>query len=159
MDDLIVTTTAEGQLGEHFIEPFIPDANDVIGSGAGSTGGAGSFANVDEIPPDGGTSYNEFTAPGTDRYETPNLGYTPGSIHCVTVMAQAARDGTITSAQTICATDTGGGGVTEALGVSNSMGAAGAYVGWQDTFNVDPDTTVAWTSAGLDDLRVGIKFA
>ena len=50
-------------------------------------------------------------------------------------------------------------GVTEALGVSNSMGAAGAYVGWQDTFNVDPDTTVAWTSAGLDDLRVGIKFA
>jgi hypothetical protein len=159
VDDIIVTTTAEGRLGEHFLPPMIPTGNDVIGSGAGSTGGSGTFANVDEIPPDGATSFNEFTATGTDRYSTANLGFTPASIHCVTITNQAARDGTIISAQVVCATDTGGGGATEALGTATGLGASGVYVPWQSTFNVDPDTAAAWTSAGLDDLRIGVKFS
>ena len=159
IDDIIVTTAAEGQLSEFFLPLLLPTGNDVIGSGAGSTGGAGTFANVDELPPDGGTSYNEFTAGGTDRYTAANLGYTPATIHSVTVMNQAARDGTITAAQTVCATDTGGGGPTEALGTSTGLGAAGVYVPWQDTFNVDPNTAAAWTITGLDDLRIGVKFS
>lgn len=157
-DDFIITTAAEGQLGEHFLPGMVPDGNDLINSEATSTGGAGSFGNVDEIPPDGDTSYNEFTVTNKDRYTTANLGWTPASVHCVTVFGYAARDGTLTQAELICATDTGGGGVTEAFGTIDGLAGAGVYAPWQDTFNVDPDTAAAWTPAGLDDLRVGVRF-
>ena len=142
-DDFIVTTGTEGRLGEHFLTSLIPDGNDSIGSGVGSTGGAGSFTNVNEIPPDDGTTYNEFTAAGTDRYTTGNLSFTPASIHSVTVLGKAARDGVITQAQTVCATDSQGGGVTETLGAVTGLGAAGVYVPWQDVFITDPDTSTA----------------
>jgi hypothetical protein len=131
VDDIIVTTAAEGRLDEHFLPALIPDGNDQIQSGAGSTGGAGTFANVDEIPPDGGTSYNDFAVAGTDRYTTGNLGYTPASIHSVTVLNEGALGDktTITQAQTVCATDTGGGGDTEALGSIERLGDEGLRVG------------------------------
>jgi hypothetical protein len=139
-DDFIVTTEAEGRLEEHFLTHMTLSGNDVIGSGAGSTGGAGTYANADEIPPDEGTTYNEFTAAGSDRYLTTNLGYTPSKVHGVTVMGQAARDGTITQAQTICAVDAGGGAV-EGLGTISGLGAGGVYAPWQDTFTTDPSTS------------------
>jgi hypothetical protein len=157
IDDIIVTTAAEGRLDEHFLSPMQADGNDQIQSGAGSTGGAGTFDNIEEIPPT--AAYNEFTAAGTDRYTTGNLGYTPANIHSVTVMARAAREGSLDTLQTVCATDTGGGGVTEALGTTFGGASAGAYSPWQDTFNTDPDTTAAWTITGLNDLRVGVKVS
>ena len=156
VDDLIITTEEEGRLGEHFLPRMALAGNDSIGSGAGSTGGTGTYANVDEIPPDEGTSYNEFTSTGTDRYTTTNLGYTPASIHCVTVLGQAARDGTITQGQTVAASDSGGSGVTEALGAVSGLGAAGVYAAWQDSFNTDPDTSTAIAEANTGTDFFGI---
>lgn len=157
IDDIIVTTVSEGRLDEHFARLMIPDGNDVINSEATSTGGAGDYTNVDEVPPDDGTTYNDFTVTNTDRYTTANLGYTPASIHCVTVMAKARDGDGLGTAQTVCATDSGGGGATEALGAAYTLSTA--YEAWQDVFNVDPDTASAWTSTGLDDLRIGINFS
>jgi hypothetical protein len=159
VDDIIVTTAAEGQLGERFLPGLAPEGNDLINSEATSTGGAGSFSNVDEIPPDGDTSYNEFTVANRDRYTMENLGWTPADVHAVTLFGYAARDGTLTQFELLCATDTGGGGVTEAFGPIEGLASAGVYAPVQATFNVDPDTAVAWTPAGLDDLRAGGRFS
>jgi hypothetical protein len=145
-DDIVITDAVEGQLGEHFLVPMVVGGADTAASASGTpdnTSAATRWNNVKEIPPDEGTSYNEFTATGTDRYTTTNLGYTPESVHSVSVIGQGARDGTITQAQTVCATDSSGGGVTEALGTISGLGGAGVYVGWQDVFPVDPGSTIA----------------
>lgn len=159
IDDIVVTTAAEGQLPEQYIHAKRPNGNDSVGSGAGSTGGAGDYTNVNETPPDSGTSFNEFTSGGSDRFTTESLGFTPTSIHSVTVLNEATREGSIMSAQAICATDTAGGGVTEALGAVTGLASAGYYTGWQSVFNVDPDTGTSWTPAGLADLRIGATFS
>jgi len=149
-DDIVVTTAAEGRLGEYFIPPMIPDGVDVADSG-------GSASNINTIPPD--SNYNTFTSAGRDRYTTANLAWTPEDIHSVTVINKGARDGTISQSQTVCATDTGGGGPTEALGTATGPAAASAQTTWQDVFNTDPNTAAAWTASGLDDLRVGVKYS
>ena len=117
-DDIIITTEDEGMLGEHFLIRMDVDGDDSIASSTGVPDDTASnrYTNVDELTPDGGTSYNEFTAGGTDRYTTANLGFTPASVHSVTAVNQAARDGTITQAQTVVATNSSGTGPTEALG-------------------------------------------
>lgn len=155
VDDIIITTAAEGQLGEHFIVPLVPDGDDVTGLTPST--GVNNYALVDEIPPVT-TDYNEATATlQEDTYTfqglVADLGWTPPSIHCVTLLGYSGRDGTIAQSNLIMkpvATQYFAGAVT--------LPAAPDYLLTQNTWTLNPETASAWAVSEVDALKAGIRF-
>lgn len=154
IDDVIVTDNVTGRLDERYITSVWPDSDVAIG--LTPTPGPTSYTGVDERPPST-AEYNTATAAlQEDIYGTSNLSYTPASIDFVNVHAFAARDGAITLGELICRS-----GAVTSYSATKAL-TAGTYYPYSSISNIwdaDPNTGVAWLTAGVNAMSCGIRFS
>jgi len=116
-------------------------------------GGTGTHASaVNEQTADGDTSYvNDGTSGHQDLYNYALLGYSPVNITGVMVHSylKDPSAGSI-NFQTVCKS-----GATTSLGLSTVT--PGIYQMMQTPFPTDPNTSAAWTQAGINAAQFGIK--
>jgi hypothetical protein len=151
-DDVIVTTNAEGRPNEVFIVSQSPNGNDAIQS-TSSGGGAGTFANVDEVP-FATADYNIFTSGQQDIYTTTLLPYIPTAVLAVKVRPFAEREGTIVAVQSILVS-----GAVTTTATAYVPAAAGVFASNDTIYNTDPNTGAAWTFAGVNAVLIGARFS
>lgn len=150
IDDVIVTTAAEGMPSEAFIIPLLPTSNVSIASDS-SGGGAGTYANIDEIP-QSASEYNEFDSSESDEYGIENLTYTPATIYGEKISLYAARDGAVTTATTVVTV-----GVST-LSYPNAIGSSATYEIVEDILNSKPGGG-AWTAATINSQTISVGFS
>jgi hypothetical protein len=114
--------------------------------------GISNYAMVDELKMDSNTSYVYGAVAGqTDIYNLADLTVTPTAIPLVVVRHSFAKSDTGARTAT---TEIRSGGVTQDQA---AVTLATTYQ-WQDTYlTVDPNTSAAWTLAGVNALQVGPK--
>jgi hypothetical protein len=154
VDDMVITDVTEGRINEHFIVGLVPTSDDVVAMTPSV--GINNFATVDEIPPST-ADYNEGLVSGNqDTYGHGVLPWSPASIHSVGLNGYAARDGTITQGQLVMKSNV----TTSLLPVTPHTlpASAGVYEVFQEHWTLDPDTAAAWSEAGVNASKIGIKF-
>ena len=148
----MLTTNAEGRIQETYVTALSPSSDDVIAS-TSSLGGAGTYANVDEIPLDA-TNYNEFASGSQDTYGITSLSFTPATIYGEKISLYASRDGAVTHVQAVVSSSN-----TLVTGSLQSVGASATYIVIEEIFNQDPATSAAWTPSGINSQKIGARFA
>lgn len=157
-DDIALNDTTGGAdnswCGDGHIECLKPNANgdqsDLVGQDGNSTD---NYANADEVPSDGDTTYNESDV--TDEYDLYNCEAFDGSGKTIQRVWPEGR-----------ARDTVASGGECQLGVksgstedwSSNLALLTSYtriVGSEYTTN--PDTSAGWTDSDLDGIQVGFK--
>ena len=131
-------------------------------SGAGTisiwatlTGVTDNWAQVNQGPYPTATSYNISTTPGDeDLYEFDALSTTPAQIYSVGIKAVAYLNGTGVRTMDIRTKSnvTTSSGSLSAQSVPSSVTQYGSY------FDTDPHTSAAWTAAGLNAARHGMRL-
>ena len=141
---------ANARINDSTIETIVP-------TGAGNytqfTPSAGSnWQNVDEIPPNDDTDFNDTTTVGNiDSFTHAALSGSPNTISAVIVNVRAKN------------TTTGSGSVAPFVrsSTTDSPGTAQAlntnYQDFQAVYNTDPATSVAWTTSGVNSCEFGYK--
>ncbi len=150
IDDVIVTTAAEGMPSEAFIVPLSP-TSDISISSDSSGGGAGTYANIDEIPQTS-AEYNEFDSGETDIYGIENLTYAPATIYGEKISLYAARDGAVTTATTVVTVG------MASLSYPNAIGSSATYEIVEDILNLKPGGG-AWTAATINNQTIAVGFS
>lgn len=156
IDDVYVCnglgTTNNTFLGDVTVEAVVPSGNGtssvLVGSDADSTN---NYLLVDENPPSSADYVGSATAGNKDTYAMGNLTGTPTSILGVVVNSYVAKS------------DTGAkfsrpvvrSGVTDYVGSSAAL--ATSYTARQDVWETDPNTAVAWTTAGVNAIEAGFE--
>lgn len=138
-------------LGDSRVREQYPDA-------AGDTtqwtpqGFGNNWQNVNENPADADSTYNTTaTITNTDLYNLAATGAT-GTINGVQITAMCRKDDVgARSAATRIKT-----GVTEFTG--STIALLTTYVCLMTLYNVNPDTTIAWTVSDLNALQAGIRL-
>jgi len=158
-DDLYVCDDAGSApyntfLGDCRVDTIRPNGNgttsDFLGSDADSTD---NYLHVDEVLPDGDTSYVESLTVGhIDLYTLESLPVTPGTIFGVQAVAIAKKDDA--GART--------GNHVLRTGATNYTGTAfapsiGSYLGFESIWEENPNTAVPWVNADITGLEAGIK--
>jgi hypothetical protein len=158
IDDLIafdnstgVPTVANFPLGSRQITTLRPVSDGAVNF-ATLSAGTTHFNLVNEVNPDGDTSYCEDGASGhQDLFNMSALGFTPAGI--TTIMANAYMEtgvpGTINN-QMVCKS-----GATTTP--SSSLVTSNVYSTRQASFPQDPNTSAAWTPSGLAAAQFGYK--
>jgi hypothetical protein len=120
--------------------------------GSGSNPGAANWMAVSEIPPDDNSSYVTDATPGDiDRYTFPSIAGSTVKAVAVNIRTQKDDAGTRTiRAVTKSAGTTADSGTDFALSLSS-------YADFQGVFETDPNTGVAWTTAGVNAAEFGMK--
>lgn len=120
------------------------------------TGLAANWPQVDENPPLGDKSYNSSaTVSQEDLFSFPALASTPTTIYTVAVKANVAR--TDAGARTINLRTKSG--ATTGNGSTPGISPPVSY-GWVSShFDLNPDTGLAWTAAGVNGAKHGIQIA
>lgn len=115
--------------------------------------GVSNYALVDEISGDVSDYVESGTSGDQDTYEYSDLGFTPTEINAVMVNSyvQNPNAGTI-NYQQIAKSN-----VSTATGASTKTPSSPKTA--QAPFYTDPDTSVAWTAAGVNAAQFGIKVA
>jgi hypothetical protein len=148
IDDVYITNGGT-RLGESRVVVLYPNADTADADWTPSTG-VDHFATVDETTVNGDTDY---VASGTvgdlDLYEMSDLGVTPDSIHAVQVTMCARKD----DAATREVRSKVKSGATTANGAPHALTAN--YVYYRDIFETDPSISTAWTSGGVNAMRIG----
>jgi hypothetical protein len=148
IDDVYITNGGT-RLGESRVVVLYPNADTADADWTPRTG-VDHFATVDETTVNGDTDY---VASGTvgdlDLYEMSDLGVTPDSIHAVQVTMCARKD----DAATREVRSKVKSGATTANGAPHALTAN--YVYYRDIFETDPDTSMAWTSGGVNATQIG----
>jgi hypothetical protein len=158
IDDIVVYDNSTGAPA-HVAFPLnsrqittIRPASDGTVSFATVVGGTGTHSSaVNEVNPDGTTSYvSDSTSGHQDLYNYGALGYTPTNITGVMVnnYLENPNAGTI-NFQTACKS-----GATTTLGTSTLTPST--YKTVQTAYNIDPNTSAAWTAAGVNAAQFGI---
>lgn len=139
--------------------PSLPEISIALPTGSGNysswADGTGStFAEVDEIPHDGSTTYLQNTA-GTDvahtlaAQDSGTLGISDiEAVKVIAIMAEASAGITL-------------GGVRLRSGSTDSDSTATdigdtTYVAIQKILATDPNTSASWTESGFDAIEVGV---
>lgn len=138
-------------LGPRLITTLRPTSDGVCNF-ATLSAGTTHFNLINEVNPDGDTSYVEDGTSGhQDLLNFPGLGYIPTDISCAVVNAYMKTGviGTINN-QMVCKS-----GATTAA--SASATTASTYITQQQGFGADPNTSAAWTLAGLTAAQFGYK--
>lgn len=140
-----------GWIGDCRVDTLNPSAAGSVDDWTPSAGA--NYECVDEANVDGDTSYVESsTNAQKDLYAIGNLPHNPSAIHAVMVTAKAKK------------TDAGSASVklgmkssaTEAQGSAEAL-TEGTYVRYQYARGVDPNTSAAWTTSGVNALEVGVE--
>jgi hypothetical protein len=137
-------------LGDVYVRTFLP-------TGAGTTTqwtpSAGSnYQNVDDNPSDEDTTYNsESTVSDMDTYAMGNMTVGSSAIHGVRVSAMVRKEGAgPRTIRTVLRS-----GSTNYEGSSFTLFDSYKYA--NTLYSQDPDTSAAFTDAGIDALEAGIK--
>lgn len=127
------------------------DASQLTNTGGTSVN---NYSYVDDIPPDGDTSYVEGTVLNNrDLYALEDFGVTSVTISNVWVEARA-RDTVAAGGQ--CALIIKTGGVEYDSSAISLLTTYTAITG--TVYDVNPNTTVAWTDGDLDALQAGFEI-
>ena len=155
VDDVYIcdgTGTANNNfLGDVRVQALMPSADGDLSQLTPSTGTT-HYNLVDEVPPDGDTSYvSGATAGNVDLYQLGDVAAVSGSILGVAVYSFARKDdaGTRTIANVI---KTGGveyDGPAQALSMS--------YTYFTEHWETNPATGLPWTIADVNALQAGVK--
>jgi hypothetical protein len=146
MDDLYVTDTA-ARLGESRIYVLEPNSDDSV-QWTPSTG-SDNFACVDEAPFNTSDWVASATTGHQDFYGFANLPYVPAAIHAVQTSMFAAKDDAAT--RTVRANLESGATVAN----GSDFGLSATYLQKTDIYEVDPNTSAAWTASAVDALLAG----
>jgi hypothetical protein len=166
-DDLIVWDTAASNsstgtanqsfgaypMGPRQISTIRPtsDASVQFVTVVGGSGGT-HFSTLDEVSPDGDTSYCQDPTSGhQDTFGFASLGYTPLTINSVILSAYLKLGAPGSINNTLVAVS----GAT--TGPSASQATPSAYALRQVNFDADPNTTVAWVAAAVNASDFGYK--
>ena len=150
-DNGLFTVTTNFPLGARKITTRRPDGDDAV-QFTRSTGSS-SFALVDEVNGDTTDYVESGTVGQQDTYDYAALGFTPTTVNAVMVNSFLANSsaGMSTHAQ-----------VAKSAGVLASgadvITPSAPFVR-QQPFYVDPNTAAAWTEAGINAAKFGIKVA
>jgi hypothetical protein len=147
-DDVYVANTATRQ-GERRVQTLVPAAN----SSVAWTPLAGSnYANVNELPVNGDTSYVYASTAGTqDLYTNSNLSGTATAISCVQMRTCARKDDSATRQIATVLSSTG----TVQVGATQNVTTS--YLYYTDLYATDPHTSAAWTQSGVNACLIGQK--
>ncbi len=156
IDDFYVADTSGSGLtdyaGDVKIEQLLPDG---AGSSTQFTPLSGSnFQNVDDAQSDGDTSYNSSSTTGhKDLFTCGNLSSSADTIYAVQIFNKFKKDdvGARTLRGKILSNVTEGNGAT--VGSDASF-----YNAHSDIFEVDPDTSSAWTESGVNAVEIGYEI-
>lgn len=162
IDDIVIYDASTGApvsanypLGPRQITVVRPNSDQAVAFGT-IVGGDGvhHYASVNEVVPDGNTSYvQDGGATTQDLLGMAALGYTPATISGVMATAYFENpNGGSINLSALCKSS-----------ATTSTGAAVAtpltYQSYQWAFGVDPNTSAAWTAAGLNAAQFGYKDA
>jgi hypothetical protein len=156
-DDIYVCDTTgsvnNDMLGNVRVVSISPDGDDTANFGT-STPNASHYANVDENPTDDDTSYVEDgTVNTTDLYDYAALSGS-GSILGLQINTQC-RQTDVTAFSLITPIESNGSQYDDS---AQSVGTT-SYVTKYRISETDPDTSTAWTIAGVNAAKFGIKVA
>ena len=143
-----VNNTFLGDVRVQALLPTSDGANHAWTPSAGST----HYSLVDEVPPDGDTSYVASSTVGqVDEYGMTAIAIASGTVFGVQTMLYARKDdaGTRTIAPVVREGGTDYVGATVALGTS--------YAYFSQLYEQDPATSAAWTIAGINGDQFGCK--
>jgi hypothetical protein len=143
-------------LGPIKIEPLLPTAEGATINFTPSAGTDNS-ANVDENPRNDDTDYNSSadTASNKDLFATANLSDVTGNIKGVQVTSQCrSTAGLPVGMQSIVAEGT----PTQGTGSVVEVGSDNKFTAVQHIFEINPDTSAAWTAAEVDGMEIGYEI-
>lgn len=142
-DDLFVKNDVSSFLGDCRVETLRPTAETADQDWTPSTG-TNNAAMVDDTTTDHDSTYvSAATATDKDVYTMGDLSDTPASIHAVQATMVAKKDDA--GSRTVAASVKVNSAVD---GATHTMGTS--YQSFVDIVSVDPDTTAAWTAAGVN---------
>ena len=147
--DLYVANDAASR-GDCRIQVQVPAANSSV---AWTPLSGSNYANVNELPVDGDSSYVYTSTSGNqDLYTVNALSGTPTSIKAVQVRTcmRKVDASAHTAASVMSSSGTVSVGTTQNLGTSYSFGT--------DVYLTDPHTSAAWTGAAVNALLIGQKL-
>ena len=134
-------------LGDVRVYTLVPDA---AGSSTQLTPSSGAnYTTVDELPYSS-TDYVSGTAGQTDLYSTANLPGGTGIIYGVQTNAIVKK----TDAGNISGKTAIKSGATTYYGTTTALGTTDVTL--IDTRSLDPSTSAAWTSTGVNNIEIGI---
>jgi len=149
-DDMYIDTV--NILGDSRCDLIMPDGDGNY-TEFGTTVGSGTHAlNVDEIPPDDDTTYNEGTAVNQrDTFTMANLtAITTQTIHAVQQVNWAKHDGSATNHRLklrISSNDFDGA----------SQALASAYSYFREVYDQDPNASAAWVESVINGMESGYE--
>lgn len=151
LDDLYILDTATS-LGERRIETLRPASDSSIAFSR--NGGSTNFGRVNENTVDGDTSFvSSSTVNARDLYGLTPLSSTPTTIDAVTVVSFAEKTDATTRAIYNSVQSNG----TDSDGSSIFLSAS--YNRYDRIIALDPNTGLAWTASGVNNLLIGPKVA
>ncbi len=151
IDDVYVTerTTRYGEARAQTVRPIADTADKDFSPNAGAT----NYSRVNELLIDGDSSYvSSSTVGAEDLYELDDLDATPESIFAVQVRVVARKDDAATRAIKAGLKS----GATLTLGEEFFLSSS--YTTHVDIYDLNPDTSAAWTKAAIDALQIGQRI-
>jgi hypothetical protein len=149
-DDLIISDTA--YVGAGAVEIMVPTASGTYSQWTAGTGS--TFADVDDVPHDSGTSYLAATAQNdasTFNLESRENAGISGTINGVKFVVVAARAGASNASYQTRARN----GSTDSD--SLTLTAVSGYTSRLAVLATDPNGDIAWTTGGLDSTEIGVE--
>lgn len=133
------------------VEDLVPDS---AGDNTDWTPSAGSnFQNVEEVPKDGDTTYNETsTLNNIDLYNMGALSVITANVAGVQVNLDVRPTAGTPSLRTKVKT-----GTTTADGATQGTADTSNYDTFSEIEEVDPDTAIAWTVGGVNGMQCGLE--
>ncbi len=156
-DDVVIWdtagSTANTWLGDVRVDSYFPNANGDSSQFVGSDGNStDNYLLVDGASPNGTDYVQSSTVNDKDLYGFTNLSHTPSSIFGVLVAPSALKDDA--GSRSIRMLAKSGGTEVDSGADVNLSTTRTRYLG---LFETDPNTSAAWTKAGLDAAQFGVK--
>jgi hypothetical protein len=139
-------------LGECRIHTVMPNGD---GATTDFTPNAGitNYTQVDEIPPDGDTTYVSSSTPGDiDQYDFADIT-TTGSIAGVQVVIDARKDDA--GARQIAESCRSGG--VDYTGANTFTLSSDYFMGYRQIRELDPNTAAPWSVSGVNSAQFGVE--
>lgn len=154
-DDIYVCDTTgpnnKNFLGDVHVQTLMPDADGFYTQWTPLTGTA-HYAMVDEIPPDGDTSYNyDSTVGDKDTYEFPSLAILAGSVYGIQVNLWARKDD---AALRQIGALLHFPGPNDFTGSTNTLTTS--YQDFTYIWNQNPNTSANWNISDINTIQAGV---
>lgn len=151
-DDVYVVGGASRPGNECRIETLRPAADNLVNFTPSS--GSNNFSRVNDSVVDGDGSYVQTASTNVrDLYSGTALSSSPSSIYGLTIVGFAEKTDAITRQLYL----SGRSGSTDSDGAAFNLAAS--YGRFDRILNVDPNTSAAWTTSGVNNLLYGPKAA